>query len=140
PAVLLLRRRGVLIEGVLFRPLAIAIHIEGRAPKLVGSGLRDGVDQAARRSAELRGVAGGHDLKLLHRLLRNGEGVVRALAAADAAEERLVVVRPVNADVRIDTALAGERELAALRIDLDRRRQGDEILKAPAIDREIRNR
>ena len=85
-------------------------------------------------------VPGGHDLEFLDRFLRDGEGVVRALAAADAAEERLVVVGPVDADVGVDAALAGERELAALRVDLHRRREGDEVLEPPAVDGQVLDR
>src|SRR5262245_35618805 len=84
---------------------------------------------AVGRAPELGGVAGGHDLELLDGLLGHREGVVRALAAADAPEERLVVVGPVDADVRVDAALARERKLATLGVDLHRRRQGDEVLE-----------
>src|SRR5262249_1141350 len=122
-AELLLRGRGVLIEGVLLRPVAVAVHVEERPFQGVRARLGDRVDETARRAAELRGVARGDDLKFLNGFLRHRERVVRALAAADAAEERLVVVRAVDAHVRVDAALAGERQLTALRIDLHGRRQ-----------------
>src|SRR6201999_2723478 len=58
---------------------------EGRAAHAVVARLGDGVADAAGGAPELGRVAGGDDLELLDRLLRDGEREVRALAAADAA-------------------------------------------------------
>ena len=107
---------------------------------MFGARLRDRVDEAAGGTAELGRVAGRDDLEFLDRLLRDRERRVRPLAAADAAEERLVVVGAVDADVGVDAALAGEGELAAAGIHLHRRRERDEVLEAAAVDRQVSDR
>src|SRR5204863_262657 len=117
-AVLLLRRRRHLAEGVLFREVAVPVHVEAAAMVRVAARLGDHVDEAAGGAPELRRVSRRDDLEFLHRFLRKGEGRARALTAPDAAEERLVVVGTVDADVRVDAALTGERELVTLRVDL----------------------
>src|SRR5262245_8808518 len=119
--------------------LARAVQVEGRAVEAVGARLGHCVDDAAGRASELWRVTGGHDLELADRLLWNGRSEVRALAAADTAKERLVVVSAVHVDVGVNAALAGQRDLATLRVDLRGRRQCDEILEAAAINREVLN-
>ena len=95
---------------------------------------------AARRTSKLRRVAGGDNLELFDRFLWDGEGRVRAFAAADTTEEWLVVIHTVNIDVGVDAALARERNLAALRINLRGRRQCHEILEASSVDRQVVDR
>ena len=72
----------------------------------VGAGLGDDVDDAAGGAAELGGGAGGDHLELLDRVERDVDR--RALAAHLLAEEAVVVVAAVEADVVEDAALAGE--------------------------------
>ena len=81
-------------------------------------GFGDGVDDLPGRPAELGRVAGLDDPKLPDCLLGNRERELRTLAPADAAEERLVVVGAVDADVAVDAALSGQRNLPALGLDL----------------------
>ena len=66
---------------------------------------------AVRPNSALR--AGGDDLELLDRVERDVDG--RALAARLLAEEPVVVVAAVEADVVEDAALSGERDLVAVR-------------------------
>ena len=79
---------------------------------LVRAGLGDDVDDAAGRAAELRRRAGGDHLELLDRFERD---VHRgALPAGLLAEEPVVVVAAVEADVVEDPALPGEGDLVAV--------------------------
>src|SRR5262249_14601689 len=103
-AELLLRRRCCLAERILLGQIAMPIDVEAGAMARVAARLRDGVDQAAGRASELSGVARRDNLKLFDGLLRDGERIVRSLAADDPAKERLVVIGAVDADVRVDAA------------------------------------
>src|SRR6202011_3700015 len=79
-----------------------------------------------------------HRLELLNRRLRNRERVVRAVAAADSAEEWLIIIRAIQHDVGVDSALAGETQLSqCFGQRLDRGRQGREILKSAPVNRQI---
>ena len=71
--------------------------------------------------------------------MRHGKGEVRALAAANASEERLVVVGAIDHHVGIDAALSREAELLAGALHLHRGREDGEILKAPAVDGQVAN-
>ena len=64
--------------------------------------------------------------------------IARALAADLLAEEAVVVVAAVEADVVEDAALAGERDLVAVRPlhDADARRERQQILELAAEDRQ----
>ena len=83
-----------------------ALVVEQAAVRLVGPRLRDDVDHAAGGAAELGVRAGGDDLELLHRVERDVDG--GALSADLLAEEPVVVVAAVEADVVEDAALPGE--------------------------------
>ena len=124
---LLLQGLGVVVGP---RPLTGTKLVDQRSTQFVGTDLGDGVDESARGTAELRRITGGDDLEFLDRLLRNREGRVRTLTAADTAEEGLVVIDTVDVDVRVDSALTGECDLSARGVDLGRRGQRDEILEA----------
>ena len=78
----------------------------------VRAGLGDDVDDAAGRAAELGRGAAGDDLELLHRVERDVDR--RALTAGLLAEEAVVVVAAVEADVVEDAALPGERDFVAV--------------------------
>src|SRR5439155_19271462 len=103
--------------------------MEQAAPDLVRARLGDDVDDAAARAAEFGAGAGRHDLKLLDGLERDVDR--RALPAHLLAEETVVVVAAVEADVVEDAALPGERDLVAVRTldDADARRQREQILE-----------
>ena len=80
---------------------------------LVGARLGDDVDDAAGGAAELGVRAGGHHLEFLDRFERDVDR--GALAAHLLAEEAVVVVAAVEADVVEDAALAGKGDLVAVR-------------------------
>ena len=80
--------------------------MKNAAVHLVRTRFGDDVDDAARRATELRIRSTGHDLELLHRLQRDVDG--RALAAHLLAEEAVVVVAAVEADVVEYAALSGD--------------------------------
>jgi hypothetical protein len=68
--------------------------------------------------------------------LRNGVTIIGAFAASDPSEKGLIVVRAVNLYVRVDATLTGERNLSSRGVVYDRgRREDDEVLKSPAVDR-----
>ena len=79
---------------------------------LVRARLGDDVDDAAGGAAEFGVGAGRDDLELLDRFERDVDG--RALPADLLAEEAVVVVAAVEADVVEDAALAGEVDLVAV--------------------------
>ena len=118
-------------DGQPFQPLVV----EQAAVHLVRARLGDHVDHAAGGAAELRVRAGGDDLELLDGVERDVDG--RALAAHLLAEEAVVVVAAVEADVVEDAALAGERDLVAVRPlhDADARGQRQQILELAAENR-----
>ena len=89
-------------DGQTFEPLVM----EEAAVRLVGARLGDDVDDAAGGAPELGVGAAGDDLEFLHRVERDVDG--GALAAHLLAEEAVVVVAAVQADVVEDAALAGE--------------------------------
>ena len=152
PSPLLLREDRRLAEGV--RPVQVRVpagravavrqaeglvseEVEGAAVDVVRSRARDRVDDAAATAPELGGETLRRDLELGDRFLRDRERVVGALAAADPAEERLVVVRAVDAHVAVDPALPQEGKLVALRLDEHRGGAGDEVVEAAPVDRQV---
>ena len=107
----------------------------------VGAGLGNRIHDAAGGAAIFGGVARCDHLKLLNGGLGNGDDAPRTLAAADATEERLVVVRAIQHDVRVNAALTGKGDLSAgLRIYLRGGRQQREILKPAAVYRQVGQR
>ncbi len=90
-----------------------ALEVEQAAAHVVAAGLRDDVDDTTRRAAEFGRRAGRDDLKLLHRVERDVDR--GALSARLLAEEPVVVVAAVEADVVEHAALAGKRDLIAIR-------------------------
>src|SRR5215204_3611972 len=100
---LFLKRLGVIVTpSQLFGPP----KIKGRSAEVIGSGLGYRVHDTAGRAAELGGVTGCDHLKFADRFLRQGKCEVRTFAAADTAEERLVVIDSVDVNVAVDAALA----------------------------------
>ncbi len=116
------------VGGQGFQPL----EVEKASVKFVGARLGDDVDDAARRAPELGGRARRDDLKLLDGVERDIYG--GALASGLLAEEAVVVVAAVEADVVEDAALPCEVDLVAVRPlhDRDVWRQGQEVFKFPA--------
>ena len=76
--------------------------------RVVRAGLGDDVDHASGSAAELGRRAGGDHLELLDRVERDVDR--GALAARLLAEEPVVVVAAVEADVVEDAALAGKAD------------------------------
>src|SRR4029079_16600313 len=83
--------------------------MKNAAVHLVRTRFGDDVDDAARRATALRIRSTGHDLELLHRLQRDVDR--RALAAKLFAEEAIVVVAAIEADVVVHASLSTERDL-----------------------------
>ena len=112
-------QRGQTLKGQLLRKcvclgqLLWTKQIKERAANIVRSRLGHSIDDAARAAAEFRRVASSDNLKFANSFLWQRGGGVRTLTAADTAEERLVVIYAVDIDVRINTTLAGKRDLAA---------------------------
>ena len=108
--------------------------MEQAAADVVRAGLRDDVDDAARRPPEFRVGAGRDHLELLHRFERDVDG--RALPAHLLAEESIVVVAAVEADVVEHAALSREVDLVAVRSldDADAGRQREQVLELAAED------
>ena len=102
-----------LLEVLLRVERVVAEIVEGVAVQAVGSALRDDVDDAAGRLAELRGVGVGQDLELADRFL--------AEARAHGADDLVVVVEAVHHDVVRASPLAGERQARRGRRTLLRR-------------------
>ena len=90
-------------------PLPERVH---RSFQFVRAGLRDHVDEAAGRAAELGRRALVDDHHLLDRVLVESER--RALAAPLLAEERVVEVGAVDDEVVEDAALAADVQLIAV--------------------------
>ena len=107
----------------------------------IRAGLRNRIHDAARGPAILRRVARRDHLELLNRRLRHRDNAARTLAAANAAKERLIVVRAIQHDVGVDAPLPRERDLAArLAIHLRGGRQKRKVLKTPSVDRQVGER
>ena len=123
------RRRPVRsVRGQSFQ----ALEVEEAAAHFVRARLGDDVDHAARRAPELRIRAVGHDLEFLHGLKRDVDR--RTLAAKLLAEESIVVVAAIKADVVVHASLPTERDLIAVR-SLDDAHPGgqrEQILKLAA--------
>ena len=124
-AVLLLRVGGLLaIDGLPGRAeaLEMILRIQRLVPKKeeqiaghrIRAALGHDVDDPARRLAELGRKRVGEHLKLAHGLL--------AERRAHAADDRIVVVEPVDRDVVRSRTLAGERQA---------RRAGGSLLRRP---------
>ena len=112
-----------------------ALEVEEAAVKIVRARLGDHVDDAAGGAAEFRVGPTRHDLKLLHRLQRDVDR--RALTAELLAEEPVVVVAAIEADVVVHASLAVEGDLVAVRSldDAHAGSEGEEILELAAEDR-----
>ena len=111
-----------------------ALKVEQAAVGLIGARLGDDVDHAAGCPPELRRRAARNDLELADRLERDVDR--RPLPAGLFAEEAVVVVAAVQADVVEGAALPGEGDLVAVRPldDADARGEGQQILELPAKD------
>ena len=105
------------------------LEVEGAAPERVRARLGDDVDDAAGRAAVFGRRAAGDDLELLDGIERDVDR--RALSAGLLAEEPVVVVAAVEADVVEDAALAGKRDLVAVGAldDADAGRERQQILE-----------
>ena len=110
------------------------LEMEHAAVQVIGSRLGDDVDDAPGGAAELRVGAAGHDLEFLHRLQRDVDG--RALSAQLLAEEAIVVVAAVEADVVVHAALSAERNLVAIGAlhDAHPGSEREQIFELPAED------
>ncbi len=119
----------------LARELLVPLKIEQASVRLVRAGLGDDVDHASRGAPEFRRGARRNHLELLHRLERDVNR--RALAPRLLAEEPVVVVPAVEADVVEHAALSRKRDLVAVRPldDADAGREREQILELAAEDR-----
>src|SRR6185437_3554568 len=111
------------------------LEIEHAALDLIGARLGDDVDDAAGGAAVFGWGAGRHDLELLYRFERDVDG--RALPAHLLAEEAVVVVAAIEADVVEHAALAGKVDLVAVGslADADAGGQGEQVLELAPEDR-----
>jgi hypothetical protein len=116
----------------------VAQEAEDVAARVVGARLGDDVDDAARSPPELRRVRVGHDLKLLHGLLRDGrargvDGVVGVVRSVDLYERGAPALA---ADV--DAGGRSGSDGAAV-VAPDGRDREREIRRAALVDREVVN-
>ena len=121
------------IRGVRRQSLQ-ALEVKETAVQIIGARLGNDVDHAASGAAELRVGPARHDLEFLDRLQRDVDR--RTLAAKLLAEEPVVVVTAVEADVVVHASLAAEGDLVAIRAldDAHSRSEGEKILELPAQD------
>ena len=121
-------------EIVLRRQVLVRIEVEQHAAECVGARLRDRVDDAAGRGAELGVELAGQELKLLHRFDRRSR-----LRAAVAAVERVVVAGAVERVVDVLRALAVDADrVRAEGVGRDERRhawQRAQVGREVAVDR-----
>ena len=112
------------------------LEVEQRAVRRVRARLRDHVDDAAGGAAEFGRRAGRDDLEFLDRVQRDVDR--GALPAGLFAEEAVVVVAAVEADVVEDATLSRERDLVAIRSldDADAGCQGEQVFELAAEDRQ----
>ncbi len=147
--------RLVLLDGAAYRPselLAVEVvqrgsvgeisgqrldplEVKERAVRLVRAGLGDDVDHAACGAAELGRRSRRDDLELADGFERDVNG--SALTASLLAEEAVVVVAAVEADVVEDPALAGETDLVSIGPldDADAGGECEQILELPPENR-----
>ena len=109
-----------------------SLEVKKAAVQIVGPGLGDDVYDASRGPAELGAGSGGDDLEFLDGIHRDVDG--GALPAVLLAEESVVVIPPVQADVVEDPSLAVEIDLVAVRSlnNADAGGQGEQVLKLAA--------
>src|SRR6185503_2779380 len=133
-AVKVLKRLAV--RGVGREPFETLV-LEQAAVRFVRTRLGDDVDDAAGRASVLRVGAGGDDLKFLDGIERDVDG--GALAAHLLAEEAVVVVAAVEADVVEHAALAREIDLVAVRSlnDADATSERQQVLELAAENRRV---
>src|SRR3954452_6513848 len=99
--------------GVIGGESVVLAEVVSRAVKLVGARLGDDVDEAAAGPPELRVGAVRDHHEVLNRVQVEGEG--RPLAAPLLTEEWIVEVGSVDRDVVVDSSLAPDAELVAVR-------------------------
>ncbi len=109
-----------------------SLEVEERSGDVVAARFGDHVHDTARRAAEFGRRAAGDHLKLFHRVHRDVDR--RTLASSLLAEEPVVVVAAVEADVVEDAALPGEGNLVAVGPlhDADTGRQRQQVLELPS--------
>ena len=133
---LLLVRRFPAVRQLRDRAVRLPV-VEAGSVQVVRPALRDDVDDTAARRPELDRRAVADDGELLDRLLRDRERRPAFRGAEGAAEEPVVVVQPVDGRVRVDPALARDEDRAAVfGVAAGLRRQQDQILEVPAVDRQ----
>ena len=101
----------------------MALEVEEIAVQLIRPRLRHNVDKAARGASEFRRGILGNDLELFDGLQRDAD--LGSLAPQLFAEERIVVVPPIDTDVVVDPSLAVEVYFVPVRSlnDADARRE-----------------
>ncbi len=100
-----------------------------RAVNFIGSAnFRHHVDEATGTASEFGGRTIGHHLELLNRVKVHCEEAAFVLALL--AEKRIIVICSVNGDVVIDTLLAVNRDLVAVRPLQWTRRLGQSVTKS----------
>ena len=119
----------------------VAVELEGRSAQVVGAGLGDDVDHGAAGAAVLGGERVRVDLEFLHRVLAElVRGTSGAGAADGLAEERVVVVRPVDDQAVERAALTGEADIAGADVARDAGREQREVDEVAAIDGQVLHR
>src|SRR5690348_13931380 len=87
--------------------------MKGTAVQLIGPRLRDHIHYAAGGTSELSGSSGCDDLELFDRVECDVDS--GSLSSDLFPEEPVVVIAAVQTDVVVDSALAGEVDLIAIR-------------------------
>src|SRR5436190_1206687 len=120
------------VVGGVCRESFETLEMKEAAVQLVGSRFGYDVHYAASATAKLRGGACGYDLEFLHRVEGDIDGC--ALSTDLLAEEAVVIVAAIEADVIENPALSGEVDFVAIRTlhDTYSRREGQKILEFSA--------
>ncbi len=127
-------------QSVFFNEAVVTVVVEDLSPEIIGSRLRDGVEDTT-GGVELQIVGGLDDLELLDRRLREGEG--RTGSAALLTEEGTLAVGSVDVE-RVLNATSTHIEAATTtalgRISRNRaRHQNSEVSEITALQRQIGN-
>ena len=137
--IILLREAGPIVLPAIGVEALVAEELEKRPMKVVSAALGDHVQNAPAGAPDLRRVAVGGNLILLHGILAE---TIRAAARSGASgglpEERIIGVRAVHLKAIRCAALSTEGEITATRrIDHHTRRRGHDIEDVAAFNRQL---
>src|SRR5579862_699210 len=132
-------RQGSAVGGVRGQGLKTLV-IEQTAMKIIRARLRNDIHHAASGSPKFRISPAGNDLELLHCFERDVDR--SALPSQLLAEEAVVIVAAIEADVIEDAALAVDIDLVAIwpLHNADTRGHGQQVFKLSAKHWSRRNR